>query len=57
MSKMAIFITGTFVGFLLCKLSSVDRIVCGMLAIILLLILGLGYLFHLGISDFQEFEG
>ncbi len=56
MSKLFIFLIGTFVGFYLCRLPSADLIVCGILAVFILLIFILGYLFHLGVSDFQEFE-
>ncbi len=56
MSKMLIFIAGTSAGFYLCKLSYADLIVCAIFAVVFLVILILGFLFHLGVSDFQEFE-
>ncbi len=56
MCKILIFITGTSAGFYLCKFSSADQIVSAIFAVILLLVFFLGYLFHLGVSDFQEFE-
>jgi hypothetical protein len=53
---MLIFIAGTSAGFYLCKLSYADLIVCAIFAVVFLVILILGFLFHLGVSDFQEFE-
>jgi len=56
MSKTIVFIVGTSAGFILCKLSSTDLIVCAMISVVLLVIFIIGILFHLGVSDFQEFE-
>jgi len=56
MSKTIIFITGASAGFILCKLSPTDLIVCTIFVVVFLVILIFGILFSLGVSDFQDFE-
>jgi hypothetical protein len=56
MSRTLIFITGLGSGFYLCKYFPTERIVLAILLALLLLALIFGYLIHLGISDFQEYE-
>jgi hypothetical protein len=56
MAKIISFIMGASAGFYLCKLSSAEQITSAIFAVILFLILVVGYLFHLGVSDFQEYE-
>ncbi|MBL8080485.1 MAG: hypothetical protein JNM55_21115 [Anaerolineales bacterium] len=57
MAKIISFILGACAGLYLCNLSSAEKIICGIFAVILVLLFVIGYVFHLGVSDFQEFEG
>ena len=56
MSKILVFVTGAASGLYLCKFFSIDTIIFSILIVLLLPALLLGYVFHVGISDFQEYE-
>jgi hypothetical protein len=56
MSRILIFIIGLGSGFYLCRFFSTEQILSAILIALLLLGSILGYLIHLGVSDFQEYE-
>jgi hypothetical protein len=56
MSRILIFITGLGCGFYLCRSFSTERVILAILITLLLSILIPGYLLHVGLSDFQEYE-
>jgi hypothetical protein len=56
MSKALIFIAGTSAGLYLARLSLTDLLAWMILAGVGVPFLVVGSLFHLGISDFQEYE-